>query len=351
MPIDEGLFVDFNGVEQWITLRGRDLSNPVLLMLHGGPGFPTSGLAPMFEAWEDRFTLVQWDQPGGGATHLKNLEKGEGPLTIERYVADGVAVAEWVRGRLGVDKLVLLGNSWGSLLGLTMARRRPDLFSAFVGTSQPASGPRGGRLGYELALEAARGRGDAAAVAALERVGPPPYATLQDFLVRQTYSNPPGLPPSPAEAAAMAGMARFFAPPPPDARYVPRGLPPYDFMQVFLATQAVMFQQVAAWEAEAEGLAFDIPVFVLQGENDINTPVALARELVDRIEAPAKGFEILPGAGHNTLAFPAEVLDFLERWVKTPSPSGSGRFQSPCGDGAGPAGAGFFTCLRVSTAT
>lgn len=316
VSIDEGLFIDVGGIPQWITLRGRDLANPVLLMLHGGPGFPTSGFAPMFEAWEDHFTLVQWDQPGGGATHLKNLEKGEGPLTIERYVADGLAVAEWVRERLSVDRLVLLGNSWGSLLGLIMVRRRPDLFSAFVGTSQPVSGPRGGKLGYDLALEAARKRGDLLAVTALERVGPPPHATLQEFLVRQTYSNPPGLPPSPAEAAAMAAMARFFAPPPPDARYVARGLPPYDFMTTFMATQAVMFPQVAGWEAEAEGLAFDIPVFVLQGENDINTPVALARELVERIDAPAKGFDILPGAGHNTLAFPAEVLAFLNERVR-----------------------------------
>jgi pimeloyl-ACP methyl ester carboxylesterase len=323
MPIDEGLFVGINGVEQWITLRGRDLANPVLLMLHGGPGFPTSGLAPMFEPWEEHFTLVQWDQPGGGATHLKNRETGEGPLTLERYVADGLAVAEWVRRRLSVDRLVLLGNSWGSLLGLIMARRRPELFSAFVGTSQPASGPRGGKLGYDLALEAARKRGDLLAVAALERVGPPPYATLQDFLVRQTYSNPPGLPPSPAEAAAMMAQARFFAPPPPGARYIAPGLPPYDFMGVFMATQAVMFPQVAAWEADAEGLAFDIPVFVLQGENDINTPVALARELVERIEAPVKGFEILPGAGHNTLAFTGEVLAFLNAKIRpfvSPSP-------------------------------
>ena len=72
LAIDEGMFVDINGVPQWITIRGRNPKNPVLLLLHGGPGLHMSYLAPVFADWETDFTIVQWDQPGGGATLLKN---------------------------------------------------------------------------------------------------------------------------------------------------------------------------------------------------------------------------------------------------------------------------------------
>ncbi len=240
--IDEGVFVEINGMQQWITIRGRDSRNPVLLLLHGGPGFPMSMMAPAFAEWEKDFTLVQWDQPGGGATYARNPDRDQGPLTIARYVADGLALTEFLCGRLKTRKIMLLGNSWGTMLGVMMIQRRPDLFAAYVGTSQAVSGPQGAKLGYQLALDAARRRGDSAGVTALERVGPPPYAKLEDLLVRQTYSNPPGLPPTPAEAAASAAQAKLMdGLPAPDVHYLARGLPSYDFIKVFMAAQQATF--------------------------------------------------------------------------------------------------------------
>lgn len=85
MSIHEAMFVPVNGVAHWITIRGEGVRNPVILMLHGSPGFPTSELAPVFAQFEKDYTLVQWDQPGGGATYAKNIGKDIGPLTISRY--------------------------------------------------------------------------------------------------------------------------------------------------------------------------------------------------------------------------------------------------------------------------
>ena len=317
MAIDEGLFVDINGMEQWITIRGQDRRNPVLLMLHGGPGFPMSFMAPAFADWEKDFTLVQWDQPGGGATYSRNEGRDQGPLTVARYVADGLAVAAFACGHLNTGKIVLLGNSWGTMLGVMMIQRRPDLFAAYVGTSQAVSGPEGARLGYQLALEAAHERSDAVAVAALERIGPPPYAKFEDFMVRQTYTNPPGLPPGPEEAVALAAQARIMgAPPPPDAHYVAGGLPPYDFLKVFMATQQATFTETWAWEARDSGLSFKVPVFVFQGDRDLNTPIVLARAWFEQIRAPKKAFEVIPGSGHNSLAFADTIHVLLNKDVR-----------------------------------
>jgi pimeloyl-ACP methyl ester carboxylesterase len=316
MAIDEGLFVSINGQDQWITIRGRDLRNPVLLMLHGGPGFPMSFMAPAFAEWEKRFTLVQWDQPGGGATWSKN-EANPGPLTYARFVDDGIAVTEWICKRLNTRKITLLGNSWGTCLGVMMIQKRPHLFAAYVGTSQVVSGPEGDKVGYELGLQSARDRADAKAVAALEEVGPPPYATFEQFLVRQTYTNPPGAPPSAAEAAASVAFGKLMmTAPPADAHYIAHGLPPYDGGKVFLQTQAAVFKEARAWQAKAYGEDFKVPVFVFQGDQDLNTPFVLARDWVARIHAPKKGFAAIEGCGHNTMVFQDRILELLERDVR-----------------------------------
>ena len=282
--IDEAMFVPLNGVEQWITIRGNDTRNPVILMLHGGPGFPTSELAPVFAPFEKDYTLVQWDQPGGGATFAKNMGKDIGPLTIARYRDDGIALVELIERHLHTHKVILYGTSWGTLLGLELVQTRPDLFSAYVGISQ-AAGPRGDLLGYQLALKAAEDRGDKKGVADLKRVGPPPYHSFEDFIVQKTYTNPPGLPPTPQEMAGYAKLAKLAGQPGPDADYIAHGLPSYDGAKVFLNTSKAMYEQEERWDPFERPLSFKIPVMILNGDHDFNTPEQTAIELCHAISA------------------------------------------------------------------
>jgi pimeloyl-ACP methyl ester carboxylesterase len=316
---DEGRYVNINGVEQWITIRGRDARNPVVVFLHGGPGLGMASAAPLFADWEPRYTVVQWDQPRSGYTQARNVGRDIGPLTLERFTADALAVIGHVRRVTGAKKVVLFGHSWGSQIGLTLARQHPEVVSAYVGTGQAVSNPRGGKLGYELALEAARKRNDATAVAALEKVGPPPYSKVEDFFVRQQYANPPGYPQSDIEKEHNAALAKFMsAPLPPNATYIPSDAPKYDMFANFMETQKLMFQESAKFDAVATlGYRYRMPIYFFEGENDINVPVALAREYFERIEAPHKAFRVIPGAGHNTMsAFQAELLALFESEVR-----------------------------------
>src|SRR5262245_61091617 len=125
--IQEAGFVEVGGVEPWVTIRGADRANPVLLLLHGGPGDAQSALKGVYAVYEKDFTLVQWDQPGAGRTFVKNPTRAPEP---ERVVSDGIELAEYLTRHLGKRNVVLLGHSWGSHLGVDMARRRPDLFAA-----------------------------------------------------------------------------------------------------------------------------------------------------------------------------------------------------------------------------
>jgi pimeloyl-ACP methyl ester carboxylesterase len=315
--IDDGVFVAINGLEQWIAIRGDDIRNPVLLWVHGGPGGGGGSFAmPMFRDWERYYTVVQWDQPGAGATFAKNGEAGLQNLTIDRITGDGIAVAEYLQKRLGVEEILLMGISWGSIIGVEMVHRRPDLFSAYVGTAQFASGPQGRKLGYELALEAARERNDTAGIADLERIGPPPYARVEDFVVRQRYAL--GFPKAPAEAAAQAEFVKIVsAPASPNAKYVARDLPEvHKGPQAFLAVLAATLDETERWEARALGLDFDLPVFIFHGENDINTPASLAMEYCREIKAPTKTCKLISDAGHNTLSFSGDLLRLLNEHVR-----------------------------------
>src|SRR5579864_6264871 len=112
--IDESGFVRIGGIEQWVSIRGEDLANPVIVVAHGGPG---SGLSPFISvttrAWESQFTVVHWDQRGAGLTYSR-AKTAQGEVSLERIAEDGLEVATHALKRTGHAKAILLGASWGS---------------------------------------------------------------------------------------------------------------------------------------------------------------------------------------------------------------------------------------------
>jgi pimeloyl-ACP methyl ester carboxylesterase len=245
--VDEGFFADVRGAPQWVTLRGADAANPLLLMIFG-PGAGFTRMAPFFAPWERDFTLVQWDQPGGGATFAKN---GDEPLSLDRLAADAAAVAEAACARLGAARLVVLGVSGGSIVGLKLAQARPDLVAAYVGTGQIVHWARQSALGYRLALAAAKARGDDAAVSALESAGPPPYADVATEIAASQHVNAQ----TAAERAAFETLdpttAATLATPPAGARYVPAGLESPEPRARGLAAFIALREEIAAFDAWA----------------------------------------------------------------------------------------------------
>ena len=173
--IDEAAYLKLGGIEQWVTIRGEDRSNPVVLVLHGGPGDTTNPWGHAgFRTWLKTYTVVQWDQRGAGRTLGRNGNTAA-DLTIDQLVHDGVELASAVRTSLGKKKIILLGHSWGSVLGVLMAKAKPELFSAFVGTGQVGDPARGYYVAFDALLGKARALGDARAIRELQEIGPPPY--------------------------------------------------------------------------------------------------------------------------------------------------------------------------------
>jgi pimeloyl-ACP methyl ester carboxylesterase len=126
--------VRIGGIDQRVSVRGADRGNPVLLHIHGGPGYVSMAMSWWFSrGWEEFFTVVQWDQRAAGKTYLlTDPEKVAPTLTPERMIADAEQMALWARKQLGTDKIFVLGHSWGSFLGLQLAQRHPEWLFAYL---------------------------------------------------------------------------------------------------------------------------------------------------------------------------------------------------------------------------
>ena len=300
--IDEGAFVRIHDIEHWLTFRGDDAANPALLVL-GGPGVGLSAFAPLFAAWEPHFTVVQWDQPGGGATYAKNGDARTGALTIDRLVRDAIAVAEHVRDRLGKNRVALLGASGGSILALATASRRPDLVSACVVTGAFVDWQRQDAASYALVLARARAAHDDAGVAELERIGEPPYPDTATDAIKSKYAGAF----TPAEAAALAAARPALESPPAGATYVAHGLALGDPRVLATAAYDQLRAELVSFEARRLGRSFRVPMYFFQGEHDAYSVTDAVRDYAAWIDAPHKLLAVVPDAGHS-LVFAAELL-------------------------------------------
>jgi pimeloyl-ACP methyl ester carboxylesterase len=288
--IAEGRFVAIGGVEQWLQIRGEDRDNPVLLVVHGGPGSPYSIFTPVLRDWEQHFTVVHWDRRGSGRTLGRSRTPAPADLRFERFVDDGIEVAEFLRHHLRKDKIILMAGSMGTLVGIPMAKRRPDLFSAYVGTDFYVSMVENDTLGHAETLERVRSVGNTKAVAALEAIGGDPRGwSVKDWGVRMQWSM--GTDPTPK-----SGFKLIFSLLLTNPDYTLRDI--RSWLKGFAATRDAMFSQFMQWDARTLGTDFEVPFFLLQGGADVVTLTQPAVDYFAEVSAPDKALVLIDGASH-----------------------------------------------------
>ncbi len=292
--IEEASFVRVGGIDQFVLIRGESRDNPVLLMLHGGPGLATSPLYAWYRPWEKHFTVVQWDQRGAGKTYGL-YGKATPDLTEQRIVADGIALSAYLCRHLHKDKIILLGHSWGSELGLRMIAERPDLYAAYVGTGQVVNDRQDERLAYTMILARARRAGDDKTVALLLKIGRPPY-TNSDTLLAERQAVAPYSP-------ANEQPGKYFKRSIPAALFAP-GFSLKDIWDASFAgfySLQILTPAMATFDAHKLGMRYQVPMFFVQGEQDTVTPTPLVQAFATEISAPYKEVIILKGDGHGAL--------------------------------------------------
>jgi len=308
---EEG-FVRIGGIEQWITIHGDNRDNPVIVVLHGGPGEAQTPLETLYAGWQRQFTVVQWDQRGAGKTFGRN-GKATPDMTLDRMVQDAVEVADYARQRLGVKKVILLGHSWGALLGVNVIKKRPDLFCAYVGTGQVVGWAQGMAAQYKYTVSRAKAERNEDAIRELKEIGSPPYEIGPKFFTAHKWLN----------------------------RYLPASDTKYIQQQMDIIRSAPNFskQDIQDWEDGEDfsgrqlysvevaedlsttlGYQMPVPFFIIDGEQDHIAPVEVARGYFHKIKAPQKRMILIKGAGH--FAYATNRDQFLAALVKYVRPLG-----------------------------
>ncbi|WP_329495577.1 alpha/beta hydrolase [Kitasatospora herbaricolor] len=307
--IDEQGYVRIGGIEQWLSVRGEDRHNPVLLELHGGPGAPTSIFGPRTRAWERHFTVVRWDMRGADRTLARAGADAAGGPTFDQVLADAVEVTRHLRVRLGVDRVVLVGSSYGSVLGLRLARSHPELYSAYVGTDQNIHDAGRDTSTHQAFLERLRAAGKHRELAAVEAMGPDQHRWTARQ--RATYAKLSATSdPMTLDTMRTVVIGSLWLSP----LHSLRGIGSY--FKGMKHSEPIT-EGTGHYDDWADGTDFDVPFFVLQGAQDVLTPPERARRFFDDVRAPVKGFALIEDAGHfAAFRHPDRFLELLLTLVR-----------------------------------
>lgn len=287
-PIASREWVEIKGTRQGVVIRGHDRTAPVLLWLAGGPGGSEIGWTTRHLAdLEKDVVFVNWDHRGTGLSYRAGDWE---TVQTDDFVADTIAMSEYLRQRFNTDKIILVGHSWGSIVGLQAVAERPDLFSAYVGVGQQVNTLENDRIGYEMVIDRASRREDARVVEHLRTIGPPPYPResgrhyLYLFQKVHMYSNHPS--PEPTFTTMVFPKEYTFR----NSINLVRGL---------LKGVTNVYPQLHDLDFESSTPSVDVPVFFFTGRYDETCVQDIAFRYYERLAAPHKEFIWFERSGHN----------------------------------------------------
>ncbi len=295
--------IELGGAKQWIQIRGEDTTNPILLFLHGGPGFPEMPFAYIdSKELEKHFIVVNWDQRGCGKSYDKNLSMET--ITLEQILSDTKELVDYLKNRFNKEKIFLIGHSWGSILGMYSVYNHPNDFYAYVGMGQVVDSKKGEIIGYNYALNKAEEAKDSIAIDQLKKIGLPPYDNYNSISIRARIVS--------KYKGNFAGEFSY-----PGLIRIVNQSPDYNqedkqtFMNAYIQVTNKLWSHVSAadfmWIKEIK-----IPVYFFLGKYDYATPSQLTEDFYEKLKAPYKEIVWFENSGHYpNLEEPEKYQDVL----------------------------------------
>jgi pimeloyl-ACP methyl ester carboxylesterase len=306
--------VRLGGVPQFVCARGRSADNPILLVLHGGPG---SAMTPMFvhynRALENDFIVVNWDQRGAGKSYSRKIQKES--MTVDRFVEDAHELVVWLKARFGKEKIYLLGHSWGSVLGTLLVNRYPGDFIAYAGTGQFVNGRDNELDSYRFTLSEAERLGKKTAIRELKKIGPPVDGLysggLNSFSVQRKW-----LKAFRGSVYSKKGMYGLVMPALFNTTEY-SGINIFDYLNGIQTSTKTMWPEVVKIDLEAAAPEWEVPAYFLMGRHDWNTPHELAAAYFERLKAPTKTLIWFENSGHwPSMEEPAAFNEAILRMLR-----------------------------------
>jgi pimeloyl-ACP methyl ester carboxylesterase len=290
--------VPIGGHEQWISVRASNPDAPVVLWLSGGPGQSDMAFTrALFDPIAEDVVFVNWDQRGAGKSRPA-LDPAS-TWTLDQAVADTIELTNYLRDRFDEEKIYLVGESWGSTLGVLAVQQRPDLYHAYIGSGQMVSQRETDRIIYHDVLDYAVSTGDSDLQATLEDFGEPPYRDIwaytfmmEQYEVVEPEYSPPAVYLERGNRAAIGPWGVLAS----EYTFVEK----VNVLAGALEMFSVMYPQLQAVDFRVDVPKLDAPVYIMLGEAELEGRASLAREWFDLLQAPAKELLVIEDAGHST---------------------------------------------------
>ncbi|MDJ1504772.1 alpha/beta hydrolase [Cytophagaceae bacterium BD1B2-1] len=283
--IQETYPVNIGGVRQWVYVRGQNKDNPILLFVHGGPASPMSPVMWMFQRpVEEYFTVVNYDQRASGRTFISNdtLSLGQ-TITISQYVKDAIELAEFVTKKYKKKKVILMGHSWGTIVSMHAALKRPDLFYAYVGVGQVINTVDNERVSYDFAVQEANRLHNELALKELQSIAPYPGnqpITRERIIIARKWPQYYG-----GLSAYRNTSDYYFNAPYLSPDYSRSDIASIDKGSLFTLEKILPeFLKVDFKPVKT----FPVPVFMFMGRHDYTTPSEPTQHWLQLVKAPIK---------------------------------------------------------------
>lgn len=297
--------VDINGHDLAMMIRGHSIDNPVLLFLAGGPGGSELGsMRNHLPGLEEHFTVVTWDQRGAGKSYSE-LDPTE-TITLDGYIDDTIDVTNYLRERLGQDEIYVLGQSWGTTLGVFAVQQHPELYRAFIGTGQMVSQLATDTTFYRDTLEWATANDNSDLVNELEAIGPPPYDEMLNYetaLAHEQDVYPYDHTPNDEGQGQMSENLIADEYTLVDEVHI---------LGAFMDTFAALYPQLQDIDFRATATEFEVPMFFVQGAHEADGRADVFAEWYPMIDAPITDLAVLDTSGHRPLfEQPDQFVDYV----------------------------------------
>lgn len=286
-------YIDIEGHKNGLFIESTDFKNPVLLFLHGGPGFPQySFIKKSGLSWEEDFTVCYWEQRGTGMSYNSSTQ---GELTLERLISDALIITNYLREKFKTKKIYICGHSFGTLLGSIVVSRYPEYFQAYIGVGQFGRHFESNKHTYDFLLETAIKKGDKKAEKDIRSV-----TFDKEFYKNQGYRRLLG-----RYLNKFGGGAKRTGYSNWQSTKDLFSCRKYSWKERFNIPRGIFFSYDALGEAISKADAalmaprFEVPVFIIHGSYDYQTSYKEAMRFHEKIEAPLKIFYTFEAAAHS----------------------------------------------------
>jgi len=297
--------IKLGGMDQWILIRGKNVRNPILLWLHGGPGAAQMPIARHFNGnLESDFLVVHWDQRGAGKSNPKNFD--ERTMTVEQFISDAHELTQYLKNRFHKKKIYLLGHSWGTLFGIKLVYQYPEDYYAYIGVSQVVNGHAANKIAHRWLTDKIQKKGKTKDVKRLEKLGPPPFTDHEKYVRFAKMVDSYG-------GGMDVGFAKLLR--------IALRAPEYnlsDYLAWFRGANrgsGPMWDSTSYFDAFQEIPDLQVPVYFFSGVNDYNTPLELVEKYYETLHAPkGKHLVIFKKSAHTP--FMKEPENFYNELVR-----------------------------------